>query len=139
MKKPWQTCKIKTWGISIEKSHAQKGEYPKCVHVYTRGRKVKRIIITCIQVLNGLMTPNSSFKRHNRVVNFEAVQHCYHLCWFFPVNIKQCSLSGLSSVLADSAIPFWCGKYVWFLCHYWTLITYSHIFFSCYSHIIFSF
>ena len=38
------------------------------------------------------MTPNSSFKRHTRVVNFEFIQYCCHLCQFFQVNIKQCSL-----------------------------------------------
>ena len=60
--------------------------------MHTRGKKVKKMVITCIQVVNGWMTPNSSFKRHTRVVNFEFIQYCCHLCQFFPVNIKQCSL-----------------------------------------------
>ena len=88
------------------KSHTQRGGggYPKCGHVRTRGRKVKRLVITCIHVLNGRPVtvplkeiPGSSILK---LFNVAAV----YASKFFPVNIEQCSLLGLSCVSADSTM-----------------------------------
>lgn len=51
MRKLWQTSIVKTWGISIDEFTYAK-EYPKCAHVCTRRREVKKFVITCIPVLN---------------------------------------------------------------------------------------
>ena len=109
MRKSWQTSKVETWEISIDEITYAKGEYPNCTHVHAMGRKVKKIVITCIQGLNGSITPNSFFKlclipgsSILKSFNFVAI----YASKFFPVNIEECSLLGLPYVLADSAIPF---------------------------------
>ena len=102
---------METWGISINeiiyaKRNGGGGGYPKCAHVRTRGREVKRLVITCILVLNGrpITVPlkeilgSSILKLFNVVAVFATK--------FFPVNIEQCPLLGLPCVSADSTMLF---------------------------------
>ena len=88
---------METLGISIDEIIYAKrdgGGYPKCAHVRTRRREVKRLVITCILVLNGrpLTVPlkeilGSSILKLFNVVAIFATK-------FFPVNIEQCPLLG---------------------------------------------
>ena len=69
-------AKSKRRGNQLKKSHTQRGEgYPKCAIVRTRGREVKNSLN-----VTKWMTPNSYSKRHTKIVIFEFIHYCCHLC-----------------------------------------------------------
>ena len=94
-------------------NHIRKnGGYLKWAHARTRGKEVKILVITCIHVLNRrrLTVPLKEIPGWSIFKLFDVV--AIYASKFFPVNIEQCSLLGLSCVSADSTMIFYYGKYL---------------------------
>ena len=74
------------------------------VHVRARWKEVKRLITTCIHVLNGrrLTVPLKEIPGSSILKLFNVV--AIYSSKFLPVNIEQCSLLGLSCVSVDSTM-----------------------------------